>query len=185
MPLRARLWRHEVHADNRLGGGPHLVDRATEFHAAALAATSGVNLRLDDPEFAAQFLGGGDRLSRRRCDSTAQHGNPVRGEDFLCLILVNLHHLAPLQGWRTSTDRSRCSSCPLKQGRTRGRMTFSGGQQEAGSRPSLRPSAELARRWRGRRPAEAVRNSARHRDPDLPVQRGLHSGNGHGMKGGL
>ncbi len=48
LALRAGLVRHQLHAENVLGVQLGLLAGAGHFHAAALAAASGVNLRLDD-----------------------------------------------------------------------------------------------------------------------------------------
>jgi hypothetical protein len=48
LPLRAGLVRHQRHAENVLGIKLGLFARVRHLNAAALAAPSGMNLRLDD-----------------------------------------------------------------------------------------------------------------------------------------
>ena len=50
----AGLFRLEPLADHRRRGGANLIGALRELHPARLAATAGMNLRLDDPETAAQ-----------------------------------------------------------------------------------------------------------------------------------
>ena len=72
-----------------------LGDDLRELHAAGLAATAGVDLRLDDPEAAAELLGGGlglgGGLQRRRRAGT---GMPYSAKMFLdwysCRFIANL-----------------------------------------------------------------------------------------------
>ena len=52
--FRAGLVGDECHAENFRGGIAYLIDRFDHLDAAALATTTGVNLRLDDPDFAAE-----------------------------------------------------------------------------------------------------------------------------------
>ena len=58
----AGLVRLQLHAEDRGSRAAHFVERVRELHAAALAAAAGVDLRLDDPDLAAELLRGFDRL---------------------------------------------------------------------------------------------------------------------------
>jgi hypothetical protein len=84
-------WVTKGHAEHGLGELLHLVDRPGELDAAALAAAAGMDLRLDDPDRAAQFarrtlgLGGGvGHLA-------LQHGHAVLGQELLGLVFVDVH----------------------------------------------------------------------------------------------
>ena len=94
LALRPGLVRDELHAENVLGvqfgvfAGPRHLD------AAALAAASGVNLRLDDHALRAlgkQLAGHRRGLFQRVGHFAPGHGNAVLRQDFLCLILVDFH----------------------------------------------------------------------------------------------
>ena len=58
-------------------------DVARQLDAAGLAAAAGVHLRLDDPDRAAERLGGRLRLLGARGDPAGGHGDAVAGEHFL------------------------------------------------------------------------------------------------------
>ena len=68
-----------------------LVERARELDAAALAAAAGVDLRLDDPDRAAELLRRLDGLLHAEGRVAARHGHAELAQDFLALVLVNLH----------------------------------------------------------------------------------------------
>jgi len=57
------LVRDQLHAEDVVGVLADFVQRARELDAAALAAAAGVDLRLHDPDLAAQFFGGLHRPS--------------------------------------------------------------------------------------------------------------------------
>jgi len=80
----------ESHADDLAGDAPGLLRRGGELDAAAFAAAAGVYLRLDRDRHAEV---GGDRrgLVRRGGDAAAGDGHAVSREDFLSLVLVDLH----------------------------------------------------------------------------------------------
>ena len=86
--------RDQLHAENVLGVQLGLLAGAGHLDAAALAAAAGVNLRLDDDARGAlgKELAGHRRGFFERVGHFAPgHGNAVSRQDFLCLILVNLH----------------------------------------------------------------------------------------------
>src|SRR5437660_6165085 len=92
----------------------HVGDRLRDFDAATFAATAGVDLRLDDPNFSAErvrrFLG--------FCDGEARHAarcrNTILAQQLLALIFVNVH-------WSPSIMRFGCSTegvlIPLREAR--------------------------------------------------------------------
>ena len=65
--------------------------RASQLDAASLAATAGVNLRLDDPERAAQLLRGSHGLIDGEGGDAARSPDTELLEELLRLILVNVH----------------------------------------------------------------------------------------------
>ncbi len=91
----AGLVRDERHAEHLAGG---LADRLQGFHdldAARLAAAAGMDLRLDDPDRAAQLgchllslLGGIG-------DAAARHGHAEPLQESLCLIFMDVHSVEP------------------------------------------------------------------------------------------
>ena len=60
-----------------------------------LFATAGVDLRLDDPEFATQRLGRGDGLLGAGRDGARRHRHAITGQNFFGLILVQIHPPPP------------------------------------------------------------------------------------------
>ena len=86
--------RDELHAEDVLGARVGVLERLHELDAAALAAATGVDLRLDHDRriaCAEQRLGGGVGLFERGCHLARRHGNAVLPQDLFCLVLVNLH----------------------------------------------------------------------------------------------
>src|SRR6185295_4123694 len=62
-----------------------------ELDAAALAAAAGVDLGLDHPDLAAQFISRLDGFLDGKTRHAARRGDAVLAQHFLGLILVNLH----------------------------------------------------------------------------------------------
>jgi len=94
LALRTRLVGDELHAQDVLGVLLGFLAGLGYLHAAALAAASGVNLRLDDDAGSAldkQLAGHRGGFLQRVRHLALGHGNAVLGQDLLCLILVNLH----------------------------------------------------------------------------------------------
>ena len=92
----AGLVRDQLHAEDLLGGGARIRGPALrDLHAAALAAATGVDLRLDDDELAAglgdEALRSGLRLVDGEGGVSLGHRDAVLREDLLALILVDLH----------------------------------------------------------------------------------------------
>ena len=94
LALGAGLVRDQLHAEDLAGQGLDLVDRAGQLDAATLAATAGVDLRLDDPDRAAELLRCLDRLLNRESRNAARHRDSEFAQDFLALVLVNLHEVS-------------------------------------------------------------------------------------------
>ena len=95
--LRPGLVGDQGHAQHVVGELAHLLDRAGELDAAALAAAAGMDLRLDHPDRPAQRPGGLLGLLGRVGDLPAQHGDAVLLEQRLGLVLVDVHGLGPLR----------------------------------------------------------------------------------------
>ena len=74
--LRAGLMGNQCHAQHAGRFGAHLIDGFDDFHAAALAAPTGVNLRFHNPDGPAQFLGRRDRFIGAKSDKPTRHRTP-------------------------------------------------------------------------------------------------------------
>ena len=96
---RAGLVRDQLHAQDLAGQRLDLVDRAGQLDAAALAAATGVDLGLDDPDRAAELLGGFHRLLHGEGRDAARHRHTEVAQDFLALVLVNLHEGSLEERW--------------------------------------------------------------------------------------
>jgi hypothetical protein len=81
----------ELHAEDRGGVAAHLVDRLRHLHAPTLAPAPGVDLGLDHPDLATEFLCRLDGLVDAECRYAARRAHPEPAQDFLALVLVNLH----------------------------------------------------------------------------------------------
>lgn len=91
LAFRTRLVRNELHAEDLVRVFTNLLDRLRDFHAAALAATTRVNLSLHDPHRAAQLFCHLDGLVNRERRLAARYRDSEFPQDFLTLVLVNLH----------------------------------------------------------------------------------------------
>ncbi|OIQ70417.1 hypothetical protein GALL_479710 [mine drainage metagenome] len=85
--------RDQLHTQNFTGEFFHFFNRARQLDTAALAATTGVDLRLHDPHRAAEFLSGFYRLLNGECCNATRHRHTKLTQDVLALVLVNLHEL--------------------------------------------------------------------------------------------
>jgi hypothetical protein len=87
--------RLQLHPEDLAGELLDLVERAGELDPAALATAARVNLRLDDPDRAAEPLRGlaGFEDAERRIP--ARHRHAELAQDFLALVLVDLHCRGP------------------------------------------------------------------------------------------
>ena len=66
---------------------------------AALAASTGVDLGLDNPHGTAKFLGCFHGFLHRECGNAARNGHTKIAQDFLALVFVNLHEVSLREGW--------------------------------------------------------------------------------------
>ena len=86
---------HQVHAQNGIGVLADLIDAVSELHAPALAAPSGVDLRLHDkqcgPFFALQLLSRVDCFVDCLGHNPSGNRNAVVAKEAFCLIFVELH----------------------------------------------------------------------------------------------
>ena len=92
---RAGLVGDELHAEDFGRTLLDLVDRARQLHAAALAAPTGVNLGLHDPDRAAERLCRLDRVVDAERGNSARHRHAEATKDFLALVFVDLHCVVP------------------------------------------------------------------------------------------
>jgi hypothetical protein len=83
--------REQLHAEDGLGAGLDGLEPLGHLHAAALAASTRMDLRLHHGHGAAQPLEDVDGLLRRDGHLALRHGDAVLRQDGLGLILVNLH----------------------------------------------------------------------------------------------
>ena len=90
------LMGNQRHADHRLGGLDHLVDRLGNLYAAALAPPTGMNLCLDHPYGAAQRLRGFFSLLRRIGDLATRDSHAILSEQCLRLIFMDIHEALSL-----------------------------------------------------------------------------------------
>ena len=82
---------HQLPAEQRSSHGTHVVEALHHFDAARLATPAGMDLRLDHPGLAAQFVGGIDRgIGTCRNDATWRV-NVARPQYVFGLILVQVH----------------------------------------------------------------------------------------------
>ena len=94
LPLRSGLVSHQLHSQDGLGCIFSGRQVAHHLHAAAFAAASGVNLRLDHDARSAAAQQQSSRirgLRQRVCYLTPGHGHTVLRQDRLCLIFMNFH----------------------------------------------------------------------------------------------
>ncbi len=85
LAFRAGLVRDQLHAHDLLSVFLDLLERLGDLDAAALAATAGMDLCLDDPDRAAQGFRGFDSLFDRHARNAARYGHSELSEDFSCL----------------------------------------------------------------------------------------------------
>ncbi len=88
--------RDQRHAENLLGVEFGILAGAGDLDTTALAAAAGVDLRLDDDTACAlgkEFAGNRRGFFKGISHFAARNGDAVPGQDFLRLVLVNLHGL--------------------------------------------------------------------------------------------
>jgi hypothetical protein len=110
LAFRAGLMRLELHAQDVAGQALDVVNRLGHLDAATLATAAGVDLRLDHPHGAAQFLGGFHRLLHRERRDAARHRHTELTQDFLALVLVNLHEVSLRSGFVEPLGRTSKSA---------------------------------------------------------------------------
>lgn len=86
----------DVEPENGAGRSLRILSRLRDLDAAGLAATAGLDLRLDDGH-AADALGGRTGLLRSVGDDARQHGNTVLLEEIPGLVLVKIHAARPIR----------------------------------------------------------------------------------------
>ena len=91
LALGPGLDRHQPLAEQVGGRLAHLVIGLARFDAAGLAAGAGMNLRLHRPVPAAELGRGIDRLVGAEGDGALRHRHAEAGQQFLGLILVDVH----------------------------------------------------------------------------------------------
>ena len=94
LALRSCLMGFELHAQDLTGQTLDVVDGLGHFHAAAFASATCVNLGFHHPHRAAQFLSGFHRLLNGECWDAAGDRHAKLTQDFLALVLVNLHEIS-------------------------------------------------------------------------------------------
>ena len=114
----ASLVGFELHAQNLARQAFDVINGFSHFHAATLAATTRVDLGLHHPDRAAQFLCGFHRFLDRKRWNAAGNGHAELTQDFLALVLVNLHEISlGIVGWMgllSALDRAN-SDCLMKR----------------------------------------------------------------------
>ena len=103
--------RLERHADHVARDALGLVGVLRQLDAAALAAATRVNLRLDDHGAAAQTLGDLASLGSRERHLAARHGNAVAREDGFGLIFVDFHWNRSGRGIRSTATGDGIDRC--------------------------------------------------------------------------
>ncbi len=95
----------DVEAEDRLRGLVRLVGCLGDLDASGLAATTGLDLSLDDDD-TADLLGSRFHLLRSVRDDTGENRHPVLLEKVSCLVLVEIHvqSFAGCGGW----DATEC-----------------------------------------------------------------------------
>ncbi|MNI27536.1 hypothetical protein D3C73_812740 [compost metagenome] len=93
LAFRAGLVRDQLHAQDFRGQLAHVVQRARQLDATALAAAARVNLCLDDPHRSTQLFSGSHGLVDGKSGDPARHRDAKLLQQFLALILVDFHVL--------------------------------------------------------------------------------------------
>ena len=91
LAFRASLVRDELHAEDLVRVFTNLFQRLCDLHAATLATATRVDLSLHDPYRAAELFSGLDRVIHREDRLAARYRDAEFPQDFLTLVLVNLH----------------------------------------------------------------------------------------------
>ena len=104
------LRRHEGHAEDGAGGVARGVGRVDKLDAAAFAASSGVDLRLDDPPVAAEALGDASGVVGVSGGLAAEDGRAKRRDKRLGLMFVEVHAESPSRRRRQAPTSSRTAA---------------------------------------------------------------------------
>jgi hypothetical protein len=91
LALRSSLVGFELHAQNLGSQAFDVINALGHFDAAAFATATGVDLRLDHPNWAAEFLRSLNRLLHCEGRDAAWHGHTKLTQDVLALVFVNFH----------------------------------------------------------------------------------------------
>src|ERR1044072_7093699 len=83
--------RDECHSEHLPRNLSRFVSTAGELHAAALAASTGMNLRLHHNNIAAQLFCRLVSLFRRARHDAARHRHTISLQQFFTLVLMNFH----------------------------------------------------------------------------------------------
>src|SRR5690606_6955524 len=87
----AGLVRLELHAQDLASQAPDVFQALGNLHTATLAAATGVDLGLDHPDRAAEFLGGSDSFVNGERRDTSWDRHTESAQDLFALVFVNLH----------------------------------------------------------------------------------------------
>src|SRR6267154_1926290 len=110
--FRSCLMRHQLHAQHFAGEFARLFHRLGDFYAAALAASAGMDLRLDYYSRRARtqnFFCGCLSLFASGGHHTPRHGDAVLLQDCFSLILVNVH-----SDFKTRADSNKLEETRLR-----------------------------------------------------------------------
>lgn len=99
MAFWASLVGLELHAQDLFGQTLDIINGLSHFDAAAFAAATRVDLSFHNPNWAAQLLRGFHRFLYRERRDTAWHWHTKLTQDFLALVLVNLHEISLSNRW--------------------------------------------------------------------------------------
>src|ERR1700691_2604842 len=91
LAVRAGLMRHQRRSKQPLRFALHLIDRFDHFDAAGLAATAGVDLRLDHPDRTAEILRRLDGFIDAHRRNAARHRDAEFTQHRLRLVFVDVH----------------------------------------------------------------------------------------------
>src|SRR5690606_19771756 len=123
-----RLVGRHLRAEHLAGGGLHVVEGLAELHAAGLAATARVDLRLHHPGAVAQGLGGLDRFIGRGRDASGRNRDAIVGKKLFRLVLVEIH-ASPMGGERPPVAGGKGpETAPGRAGRGRYCRRWRGGR---------------------------------------------------------
>src|ERR1700733_215090 len=102
--MRPGLVRHQCRTEQSRGFFFHVIDRLDHFHAAGFAAAPGMDLRLDDPDRSAEFIGGLLGLVDVESRYAARHRHAEFAQYSLGLVFVDIH--SDLSSIRTPCKRN-------------------------------------------------------------------------------